>query len=144
MISGLTRGTTRTHLARAAFDAVAYQVRDVIEALRDVTPTPAFELIADGGAAQSSLLMQTQADVLGLPILRARSVEAAGLGAAYLAGLAIGWWGSVDAVRALSRTFDRFEPDPRAAAAAEQGYAGWKQALERALRGVGNPAMGVA
>lgn len=136
LISGLTRGTTPAHLARAAFDAIAYQVRDVIDVLRDVSPAPS-ELIADGGAARSSLLMQMQADVLDLPILRAGSSGAAGLGAAYLAGLAIGWWASVDAIRALPRRFDRFEPDPRATARAEAGYRGWREAL---LRASGRPA----
>ncbi len=143
LISGLTRGTTPAHLARAAFDAVAYQVRDVIEVLRQVAPTTPTELIADGGAVQSSLLMQTQADVLGLPVLRARSAGAAGLGAAYLAGLAIGWWASIDAIRALPRAFDRFEPDPLSRAAVERGYRGWQDALARTVARPAPVSLGV-
>lgn len=132
LIGGLTRGTTPAHIARAAFDSVAYQVRDVVDVLRGVAWTDPSALIADGGAVRSSTLMQLQADVLDLPVLRAHSSGAAGLGATYLAGLAIGWW-SVDDVRRLPRRFDRFEPEPRSVEAASAGYRGWREAVTRAV-----------
>jgi glycerol kinase len=131
LISGLGRGTSRAHLARAAFDAVAYQVRDVLDVLRACLPTPLVTLYADGGAVQSDLLAQTQADVLGLPVLRSRSGSLAALGAAYLAGLATGILGSLDEVRRLPRDLDRFEPGA-AAPGFEDGYRGWQLALRRA------------
>lgn len=131
LISGLTRGTTRAHLALAAFESIAYQVRDVIEVLRASAPMPPTTVIADGGAMQSDLLPRLQADAIGLPVLRSRATDAAALGAAYLAGLAIGTWSSVDAIRNLPRAFDRFEPAD-GATALERGYRGWRTALQRA------------
>lgn len=131
IISGLTRGTTRAHLARATFEAIAYQVRDVIDVLRAAVPTSLSTLFADGGAMRSDLLAQTQADVLRLPVLRTQSGNLAALGAAYLAGLAVGLWDSLDDVRRLPRAFDRFEPGV-AADAKEGGYRGWRVALQRA------------
>jgi glycerol kinase len=131
LISGLSRGSTRAHLARAAFDAIAFQVRDVLDVLRASLPAPLGALYADGGAAQSNLLAQTQADVLGLPVLRSRSGSLAGLGAAYLAALAIGALESLVELRGLPRDLDRFEPDARAPAA-DDGYRGWRLALRRA------------
>jgi len=135
LVCGLSRGTTAAHLARAAFDAVAYQVRDVLELLAPAVESPLTALYADGGAMESELLAHTTADVIGLPVLRNRVDSLAALGAAYLAGLAIGTWGSLDEVRSLARTFDRVEPRPGAVAATE-GYDGWRVALRRAASGV--------
>jgi glycerol kinase len=131
LVTGLTRGTTQAHLARAAFESIAYQVRDVVDVLRSTAPTPPTAILADGGAMRSDLLAQIQADVLRVPVLRTHSENLAALGAAYLAGLAVGVWGSLDEIRTLRRDFDRFEPCDNADAA-EAGYRGWKIALRRA------------
>lgn len=131
LISGLTRGTSSAHLARAGFESIAYQVRDVIEVLRASAPTAPATLIADGGAMQSDLLAQIQADVVQLPVLRRRSGNVAAIGAAYLAGLAVGFWDSIHDIQSLPRSFDRFEPgiDTKAR---ERGYGEWRTALLRA------------
>ena len=131
LMCGLSRGTSRAHLARAAFDAIAYQVRDVLEVLAPAAGSPLSALYADGGAMESELLAQTTADVIGLPVLRNRVESLAAVGAAYLAGLAVGTWGSLDEVRSLERTFDRVQPRSEAPAATE-GYSGWHVALRRA------------
>jgi glycerol kinase len=134
LICGLTRGTRPAHVALAGFESIAYQVRDVIEALGASAPTAPSMLIADGGAMRSDLLAQIQADVVRLPVLRSRSGSVAALGAAYLAGLAVGTWGSINDVRRLPRAFERFEPGDRAEAR-ERGYRGWAAALARAAGG---------
>jgi glycerol kinase len=136
VIAGLSRGTTAAHVVRAAFDAIAYQVRDVIDALAPAVGSPLSAVFADGGAMQSGLLAQTTADVLGLPVLINRAESLAALGAAYLAGLAVGTWRSTDEIRDLPRTFDRFDPRLGAAVATE-GYAGWQVALRRAAGDLG-------
>ncbi len=131
LLCGLSRGTSQAHLARAAFDAVAYQVRDVLEVLAPVVGSPLDALYADGGAMQSRLLAQLTADVIGMPVLINRAESVAALGAAYMAGLAVGMWASLDEIRGLERSFDRFEPGSGASAASD-GYAGWRVALGRA------------
>ncbi|MFN8622154.1 MAG: FGGY family carbohydrate kinase [Chloroflexota bacterium] len=143
LISGLSRGTTAAHLARAAFESVGYQVRDVIDALAPAVGSPLTAVFADGGAMQSALLAQTTADILGLPMLINRAESLAALGAAYLAGLATGLWASTDEIRALPRALDRFDPDP-AAPAATEGYAGWQVALRRAAGDLGTAASSAA
>jgi glycerol kinase len=131
----LSRGTSAAHIARAAFDAIAFQVRDVLEVLAPAVGTPITALYSDGGAMQSALLAQTTADVVGLPVLVNRAESVAALGAAYLAGLAVGTWSSLDEIRTLERTFDRFQPRPDAPAAID-GYAGWRIALRRTASGL--------
>ncbi len=135
LLCGLSRGTSAAHLARAAFDAIAYQVRDVLEVLAPAVGSPLSAVYSDGGAMQSQLLAHTTADVIGLPVLINRAESVAALGAAYLAGLAVGTWRSLDEIRALERTFDRFEPRPGAVAAVD-GYAGWRIAVRRAASGL--------
>jgi glycerol kinase len=132
LISGLTRGSRPAHLARAAFESVGFQVKDVLDEVRAAVPTPLAALYADGGAVQSDLLAQMQADLLDLPVLRTRSSSLAALGAGYLAGLALGTWGSVEEVRDLPRAFDRFEPRPDAGERARERHEGWRVALRRA------------
>jgi glycerol kinase len=141
LICGLTRGTTAAHLARATFESIAWQVRDVVDALRERMPTPVAALLVDGGAMRSDLLARMQADVLGVPVLRTTSGSLAAQGAGYLAGLAVGVWESLDAIRALPRGYDRFEPagDPAIVAA---GLAGWRVALRRAASGPARPGTG--
>jgi len=131
IVCGITRGTSPAHLARAAFDAVAYQVRDVLEVMGSVVDRPLSALFADGGAMRGDLLAQVTADVTGLPVVRGRAESVAAMGAAYLAGLAVGTWSSIDEVRALERAHDRFEPRSPAASIAD-GYAGWQRAVRRA------------
>jgi glycerol kinase len=131
VITGLSRGTSSAHLVRAAFESIAYQVRDVIDALAPAVGAPMTAVFADGGAMQSALLAQMTADTIGLPVRINRAESLAALGAAYLAGLAVGTWGSIDEIRVLPRTVDTYEPRP-GAAIATVGYAGWQVALRRA------------
>ena len=136
-ILGLTRGTTRAHLVRAALEAQAYQVRDVAEAVRADTGLPLPTLRADGGGSANAFLMQFQADLLGVPVERAAVQETTALGAAFLAGLAVGVWRSREEVAARWRADARFEPR-MAEAERQRLYASWRRAVERA-RGWAQP-----
>ncbi len=109
-IVGLTRGTTRAHLARAALDAMAYQTADVVEAMEQDAGVRLAELRADGGASANGLVMQRQSDLLGVPVVRPACLETTALGAASLAGLQCGFWRDLDALSALWRADARFEP----------------------------------
>jgi glycerol kinase len=137
LVCGLTRGTTAAHIARATVDSIAYQVRDVFDAMRAETPAALPGLLADGGAARNDRLMQFQADILGCPVVRSRSTDLSACGAAWLAGLAVGTWGGLDELQALPRDTDRFEPhvgdEERSAL-----YEGWRAAVGRA-RSMGRP-----
>jgi glycerol kinase len=130
-IFGLTRGATKAHLARAALESIAYQSADVLDAMQKDASITLSELRVDGGATCNDLLMQFQADVLGVPVVRPKVLETTALGAAYLAGLATGFWDNTDDVRANWRIDRRFEPQmPRQQAADLR--AGWNKAVERA------------
>lgn len=131
LMCGLTRGTTRGHLARAAFESIVYQVRDVVDVLRFALPSGLQALYADGGALRSNLLAQLLADTLLAPVLRTRTHHLAALGAAYLAGLAVGVWASAEELRALPRAYDRFMPSDEAPLR-ETSYLGWQDAVRRA------------
>jgi len=109
-IVGLTRGTTRAHIARAALESIGYQVADLVEAMRADAPDEAGELRVDGGAARNDLLMQFQADMLGVPVVRPQVTETTALGAAYLAGLAVGVWPSAAHLDEQWRVDRRFDP----------------------------------
>ena len=128
---GLTRGTTRAHIARATLEAIALQSRDVLEAMRQDSGITLSALRADGGAAANDLLMQIQADVLGVPVQRPQVLETTALGAAYLAGLAVGFWPNVEALSAQWAVQRTFEPQISEQARAEM-IAGWERAVERA------------
>lgn len=131
LIVGLTRGVTRGHLARAALEGIAHQVADLFDAMRADSGLPLAEIRVDGGASRSDLLMQTQADLCGTPLVRPACVETTALGAAYLAGLAVGVWKSPADLRALHSIDRRFEPSLPAGRVAElRGR--WKRAVERA------------
>jgi glycerol kinase len=136
-IVGLTRGTTAGHIARAALESIAYQVNDILEAIHADSGITLRELRVDGGAARNDMLMQFQADLLGVPVLRPAVTETTALGAAYLAGLAVGFWPSVDAVAGQWRTEKRFEP-VMARADAHVLRDRWREALERS-RGWATP-----
>ena len=130
-ITGLTRGTTRGHLARAALEGIAYQVADILDVMRSDTGIAIKELRVDGGAAANDLLMQFQADILQTPIVRPLVTESTALGAAYLAGLAVGYWKNQKEIEAKATGDRRFEPAmpaERVAALRER----WAAALERA------------
>ena len=132
-IVGLTRDSRIEHIARAAVDAMAYQTRDVLEVMQAEARLMLPHLKVDGGAAANAMLLQFQADQLGVPVRRPVVAETTALGAAYLAGLAVGYWQGLGDVRrnwALDREFSpSMEADVRA-----RGYRGWRRAVERSLR----------
>ncbi len=109
-IVGLTRGTTSAHIARAALESIAYQTADVLAAMREDAHLDLSELRVDGGASCNDLLMQFQADILGVPVVRPKISETTALGAAYLAGLAVGYWESEDEIMQYWQIEKRFEP----------------------------------
>ena len=130
LLIGLRRGTKPGHIARAAEESIAFQVADVIEAMDADTKCPFKELRVDGGAAVDDLLMQFQADLLGVPVIRPAVSETTALGAAYLAGLAVGFWNSPEEIRKLRAPDTRYEPkagQKKIAAGRER----WKRAVER-------------
>jgi glycerol kinase len=130
LIIGLRRGTKPGHIARAALESIAFQVADVLEAVHSETNTPLGELRVDGGAAVNHLLMQFQADVLGVPVVRPRVTETTALGTAYLAGLAVGFWAGPDDLRARRKSDVRFEPTMATEEAAARRRL-WRRAVER-------------
>jgi glycerol kinase len=130
-IVGLTRGSTRAHLARAALESIAFQTADLIEAMRQDAGCALGELRVDGGAARNDLLLQFQADILGVPVLRPVNTETTAFGAAALAGLGAGLWESEAALAELWALERRFEPRMSGIEASGR-RARWAQALERA------------
>ncbi len=129
-IVGLTRGTTREHIARATLEAICFQTRDVLEAMHADAGIALASLRVDGGAVRNSLLMQMQADILGVPVERPVVTETTALGAAYLAGLAVGFWAGTDDLAAQSRIERRFTPT-LSAYQRDAMYHGWQRAVER-------------
>jgi glycerol kinase len=130
LLIGLTRGTGLPEIARATIESIAYQVRDVVEAMAADRGAPLSELRVDGGAARNDDLLRFQADILGIPVERPRVTETTAWGAASLAGLATGVWGSLDDLAALRDVDRRFAP----AMAPERRralVAGWLRAVER-------------
>ncbi|HTQ00551.1 MAG TPA: glycerol kinase GlpK [Casimicrobiaceae bacterium] len=127
---GLTRGATRAHVARAALEGIAFQSADVLAAMERDAGMTLSELRVDGGAAANNLLMQFQADILGVPVVRPRVLETTALGAAYLAGLAVGYWTSTDDIARNWHVDRRFEPSMEPARAAEL-RAQWDRAVAR-------------
>jgi glycerol kinase len=109
-IVGMTRGTTGAHIARAAVEAIAYQSAELLAAMQKDAALAVHEVRADGGAARNDMLMQFQADLLGVPVIRPRVTETTALGAAYLAGLAVGFWSSREEIAAQWQAERRFEP----------------------------------
>lgn len=130
-ILGMTRGTGKAHIARAALDSIAYQTADVLEAMYKDSAIALSELRVDGGAARNDLLMQFQADVLGVSVVRPQVTETTALGAAYLAGLAIGFWASIDEIAQQWKIERRFDPvmstDER-----ESKLGLWRKAVDKA------------
>ncbi len=130
LLIGLRRDTKPGHIARAALESIAFQVADVLEAVESETGTPLGALRVDGGAAVNDLLMQFQADVLGVPVVRPRVTETTALGAAYLAGLATGFWANPQALKSSRQDDARFEPRMDATERASR-RAHWRRAVER-------------
>lgn len=131
-IIGITRGTTTAHIARAALDGIAFQTYDIARAMAKDMGAPLTELKVDGGASRNNLLMQYQANLLGIKVVRPKITETTALGAAYLAGLAVGFWKDLDEIKQqwqVERTFDPV-PDNEEIAAAKQG---WADAVRRTL-----------
>ena len=132
-IVGLTRGTTRAHLTRAALEAIAFQSRDVLEAMAGEAGSRVRQLRVDGGAAANDFLCQFQADIMDVPVARPAVIETTAMGAAYLAGLGVGLWASPDVVRAHASIERTFTPNLDEATRAAR-YADWQRAVERAKR----------
>jgi glycerol kinase len=131
-IVGLARGAGRAHVVRATLESLAFQTRDVIEVMNADSGVALSELRVDGGASANDFLMQFQADVLGVPVVRPEVVDTTALGAAYLAGLGVGLWSGPEQIARLPRRSLRFEPALRDAER-EGLYAGWKRAVARVL-----------
>jgi glycerol kinase len=131
LLVGLTRGSNRAHIARAALEGIAFQVADVLQAMQSDAKIRLKELRVDGGACANNLLMQFQADLLGVPVVRPRVSETTALGAAYLAGLAVGYWKDTAEISAQWQTDRRFVPAMKSAERKKR-FAGWEKALARA------------
>lgn len=130
-LTGLTRGTTTGHIARAALEGIAFQVSDILEVMKQDSGVPMNELRVDGGACANNLLMQFQADMLQVPVVRPKVIETTALGAAYLAGLASGFWKNREDVSRAWQVDRVFEP-AKSADEAKHRRARWKEALNRA------------
>ncbi|CAB4844583.1 MAG: glycerol kinase GlpK [Actinobacteria bacterium] len=132
VIVGLTRAATKAHLARAALEAICYQTRDVMDAMVADSGVPMSEMRVDGGITANSLCMQMQADIMGIDITRPLITETTALGAAYAAGLAVGFWKNTDELKKQWKQSRRWSPTSTPENRAK-GYAEWKKAIERTL-----------
>jgi len=132
LICGVTRGTTRAHIARAALDGIAFQTYDIAQAMAKDINAPLTELKVDGGASRNNLLMQFQANILGINVVRPKITETTALGAAYLAGLAVGYWKDIDELKAQWQVERPFEPVPENDEI-KAAKAGWADAIQRTL-----------
>jgi glycerol kinase len=130
VIVGLTRYVTRAHLVRATLEAICYQTAEVVAAMEQDSGSSLSALKVDGGAAGNDLLMQMQADILGVPVVKPKVTETTALGAAYAAGLAAGFWPSLAALRSNARAGRTYRP-AMSVATRRRGMASWKKAVER-------------
>jgi glycerol kinase len=130
-ITGLTRGARAAHIARAALESIAFQSTELVHAMEADSGVKLSELRVDGGATANRLLMQFQADLLGVPVVRPKVLETTALGAAYLAGLAVGFWKDSSEIDALWQKDATFEPAMGGAERASR-MAGWAEAVRRA------------
>ena len=131
-IVGITRGTTRAHIARAALDGIAFQTYDIALAMAKDLGAPLTELKVDGGASRNNLLMQFQSNLLGIPVVRPKITETTALGAAYLAGLAVGFWKNIDEIQSQWQVERTFNPVPENEEI-ENAKKGWQDAIQRTL-----------
>ena len=128
-VYGITRGSTAAHIARAALEGIAFQTMDIVQAMQSDSGVKLCELKVDGGASRNNLLMQFQSDILGCDVIRPQITETTALGAAFLAGLAVGYWKSIDDIKSIWAVERRFSPaDPQ-----EDAKKGWKDAISRTL-----------
>jgi len=132
IITGITRGTGRAHIARAALEAIAYMTRDVVDAMKIDSGLEMDELRVDGGAAMNDFLMQFQADILGATVTRPREIEATAKGAAFLAGLAVDFWSGLEELKTLQTEVREFKPRMSEERRASL-YAGWRSTVSKAL-----------
>ena len=130
-IVGITRGTNRAHFARAVLEGITYQMTDLLRAMKADSEVPLTELRVDGGASVSNIMMQIQANIAGCPVNRPKVVETTALGAAYLAGLAVGFWSGLDEIRSI-RAVDRIFFPEMTQDERDKAYAGWQKAVSRA------------
>jgi glycerol kinase len=133
LICGMTRDTNRAHLVRAALESIAYQTRELIDAMEADAGAPLEELRVDGGASANNFLMQFQADILGRRIVRPADIETTALGAAYLAGLATGFWSGYEELQSFWKADRVFEPAMKDADRKEL-FDGWRTAVARARK----------
>lgn len=132
ILTGLTRGANRNHIARAALESMAYQTYDVLHAMEEDAGIPLAELRVDGGAAANNFLLQFQADITGVPVLRPKTLETTALGAAYLAGLAVGYWKDLSEIRRNWGVSHAYSPKASKEEAAEK-LEGWQKAVRQTL-----------
>jgi glycerol kinase len=131
IICGITRGTSRAHIARAVVQSMTFQTRDVVEAMVQATGVPLVDMRVDGGAAVMDMMLQMQADQLGVTVVRPKDLETTALGAAYLAGLAEGVWPTLQSITKSWQLDRTFTPEPTSTTASE--YALWSRAVQRSL-----------
>ena len=134
-IVGLTRYVNKGHIARAALEATAYQTREVLDAMEKDSGVTLTALKVDGGMVYNDLLMQFQSDILGVPVIRPKVAETTALGAAYAAGLAVGFWGNLEETRKNWQVDHTWEPK-MAEAQRETLYKGWLKAVQRSMHWV--------
>ena len=130
LLTGITRGTTAAHIARAALEGIAFQTMDIVGAMEKDAGVKLSELKVDGGASRNNLMMQFQADVLGASVIRPKVTETTAMGAAYLAGLAVGYWSSVDEIKRQWQVDAAFKPSAADTSALK---AGWADAIKRTI-----------
>jgi glycerol kinase len=130
MMIGLSRGTGKAHIARAALEAIALRTMEVVETMAEDSGIPVHELRVDGGAAVNNLLMQIQANVINTRVVRPKITETTALGAAYLAGLATGFWKNTEELKQQWQVDRAFEPDDKQSSY-QKVIANWKKAVER-------------
>jgi glycerol kinase len=133
IIIGITRGTTSAHIARAALESIAYQTRDVLDAMTADSGIKAQELRVDGGASVNSLLMQFQADILGLKVVRPKISETTAMGAGFLAGLATGFWPDMETINVLWQKDKEFSPNLQNVII-DKWLLDWKEAVRRSKK----------
>jgi glycerol kinase len=133
VICGISRGTTAAHIARAALEGIAFQTYDIVNAMVRDTGNQVKELKVDGGASRNNLMMQFQADILNTEVIRPKITETTALGAAYLAGLAVGYWKDIDEIRTQWQAERKFEPENANTDQIAQEKAGWLDAMKRTL-----------
>jgi glycerol kinase len=137
-ITGMSRGTKKAHLVRAAEESIAYQIKDILDLMARESGAPLTELRVDGGPTRDEFLMRFQADLLSIPVVRAGIAELSSTGAAYMAGLAVGIWRDKREIASLRTANIAFRGSMRAEAAAEL-YRGWGRAVARTLTALGKP-----